>query len=418
MKKILIIAFHYPPFSGSSGVQRALKFSQYLPRFGWQPVVLTAHPLAYPKRSDDQLAEIPERVEVRRAFALDAARHMALAGRYPGWVALPDRWISWVIGGTLTGLSMIRRHEPRLLWSTYPIATAHLLARILHRRSGVPWIADFRDSMTEEGFPADPAAYRAYRRIERSTVRHCRRAVFTAPGTRAMYADRYPDLPASRWAVVRNGYDEENFAQAEASRPSQGSGNGPLTLLHSGVLYRSERDPRCFFDALARLRDSGEISAERLQVVLRASGDEDYHRAQLRQRGIDGIVRLEPPLPYREALTEMLNADGLLLFQAANCNHQIPAKVYEYLRARRPILALTDAAGDTASFLREVGVGTAAPIDSEAGIAQALKEFLALAGSRQPTSISREECERHTRESRARELARILDDVDQQSSEV
>jgi hypothetical protein len=411
MKKILLIGFHYPPFCGSSGVQRALKFSRYLPDSGWEPVVLTAHPRAYLQKSDDQLSEIPERIEVRRAFALDAARHLAVAGRYPGWLALPDRWASWIPGGTLAGLSLIRKHKPRLIWSTYPIATAHLLALILHRKSGIQWIADFRDSMTEKGFPGDPTVRRVYRWIERSTVRHCRRAVFTAPGTRDMYLRRYPDVPASRWAVVRNGYDEANFVHAEASSSAPRPPGGPMVLLHSGVLYPSERDPRPFFDALSQLRDSGEVSADTLQVRLRASGHEDYYRAQLKLRGIDGIVRLEPPLPYREALAEMLRADGLLLFQAANCNHQIPAKVYEYLRAQRPILALTDARGDTAALLREVGAGNVAPIESETKIAEALTEFLRAIGTGRAATISREECARHTRERRTQELVRILEEI-------
>ena len=74
----------------------------------------------------------------------------------------------------------------------------------------------------------------------------------------------------------------------------------------------------------------------------------------------------------------MLNADGLLVLQAANCNHQIPAKIYEYLRAGRPILALTDLAGDTAGALQRLGIDTIAALDSTPQIAQALLRFIAL----------------------------------------
>jgi hypothetical protein len=89
--------------------------------------------------------------------------------------------------------------------------------------------------------------------------------------------------------------------------------------------------------------------------VLRATGCDDCLRGLLGQLRIDDIVMLEPRVGYREALAEMLAADGLLVLQAANCNYQVPAKLYEYLRARRPILALTDAAGDTAQTLADAG---------------------------------------------------------------
>ena len=84
----------------------------------------------------------------------------------------------------------------------------------------------------------------------------------------------------------------------------------------------------------------------------------------------------------REALAEMMNADGLLLFQASNCNHQIPAKIYEYLRARRPILALTDPRGDTATTLHRAGTGTVVPLDSTREIARVLPGFLAAIADR------------------------------------
>src|SRR5204863_7150606 len=96
----------------------------------------------------------------------------------------------------------------------------------------------------------------------------------------------------------------------------------------------------------------------------------------LAEQGLDDIVFLEPAIPYRDALAEMLAADGLLIFQAANCNHQIPAKIYEYLRARRPMLILTDAAGDTAAVVRAAGIDTMAPLDSAEAIERLLVDFI------------------------------------------
>ena len=98
MRKVLMIAFHYPPYQGGSGIHRSLKFSRYLRGYGWHPIVLSAHPRAYPKIGDHQLREIPLDVIVERAFALDTAKHLSFRGRYLRLLALPDQWVSWWAG--------------------------------------------------------------------------------------------------------------------------------------------------------------------------------------------------------------------------------------------------------------------------------------------------------------------------------
>src|SRR4051812_31102507 len=103
MKKLLMIAFHFPPLAISSGIQRTISFARHLPRFGWQPIILTAHPRVYDRVSDDQLKDIASNVIVERAFALDSARHFAISGRYPAFTARPDRWITWWFGAVLQG---------------------------------------------------------------------------------------------------------------------------------------------------------------------------------------------------------------------------------------------------------------------------------------------------------------------------
>ena len=170
MKRVLMLAFHYPPLQGSSGLQRTLAFSRHLPASGWEPLLLTAHPRAYPQRGDDQMRHIPAALSVTRAFALDSARHLALGGSYFNFTALPDRWVSWWIGAVWEGLRLIRRHRPALLWSTYPIATAHLAALTLQRLSGLPWVADFRDLMSADDYPEDATKRAIYQWIERRTV--------------------------------------------------------------------------------------------------------------------------------------------------------------------------------------------------------------------------------------------------------
>jgi hypothetical protein len=268
------------------------------------------------------------------------------------------------------------------------------------------------DPVTKKRWPKDPKIWWAREWIERQTVRSCARAVFVTPGALRIYAERYPEVPAARWAVIANGYSEESFVAAEALRNGNRPQGSKLVLLHSGVLYPSpDRHPGQFFAALAELRKSGRISSENLQVILRASSSEDLYQKQILEHGIEDIVILEPPVTYKRALAEMLSVDGLLLFQGQDSNPAVPAKLYEYIRARRPIFALVDDRGDTAMVLREARVGTLVPLDSSQRIATGLLEFLEQIRNGTAPIARTEEIERHSRNNRALELARVLDEV-------
>jgi len=282
--------------------------------------------------------------------------------------------VSWWLGAVPTGLAMIRKFRPAAIWSTYPVATAHLIGHTLHRVSGLPWIADFRDPMAQEGYPEDPRMWRSFRKIEERALRRASFSVFATPGAAKMYRDRYPDVPGARIVVIENGYDEESFSRLEVSAGPLVPGS--ITLLHSGIVYPSERDPTRLFEALRTMLDSGRLKPRELRLRLRASANDALLGKMIDEWRIAEVVELAPPLPYRDALVEMMRADGLLILQASNCNDQIPAKAYEYLRCRRPIVALTDPGGDTAKMLRTAGVRRVARLDSANEIAQELRTFV------------------------------------------
>ena len=375
MKRVLMIAYHFPPIKVSSGIQRTLRFAQYLPENGWSPIVLAPHPRAYIATSDEDMGQLAG-MEVHRTFALDSGRHLSLRGRYPRLAALPDRWSSWWLGAVPAGLNLIRKFRPHVIWSTYPIATAHLIGLTLHRLTGIPWAADFRDPMVQVDYPPDPLTWKSFHWIERQTAKHASAIIFTTPGALREYGRRYPDR-AGRFSLIENGYDENMFATASRGLEIAPRLPGrPVTLLHSGIIYPIERDPRQLFAALSHLLRQGEISPDVLRIVLRASGHDTYLRELIGHFGIESIVTLAPSIPYAAALREMLTVDGLLILQADNCNDQIPAKLYEYLRARRPILGLADPEGDTGQVLAAAGIDTIAPLDSAEAIATALKRFI------------------------------------------
>jgi glycosyltransferase involved in cell wall biosynthesis len=246
--------------------------------------------------------------------------------------------------------------------------------------------------------------------IERHVVAHADRVVFTTPSAMKMYADRYPHIPTDRWAVIANGYDEENFRQAEAVRRKRHP-DGFIEIVHSGILYPSDRDPSHLFAALSALKRENRISASRLRIKLRATANDELFSAMIKDKEISDIVRLEPPIPYRDALQEMLESDGLLLLQASKCNHQIPAKLYEYMRARRPLLALTDPAGDTAKVMMDAGITTIARLDNEEEIKSTLLEFLELIRTFSAPLADERVVSQYSRRTGTAKLAEILDDV-------
>ena len=412
MKRVLMVAYHFPPLAGSSGIQRTLRFVQHLPAFGWEPAVLTADVRAYERTSDDLGADVPPGVPVVRAFALDAARQLSIAGRYPGFLARPDRWMTWRYGAVRAGMRLIRTWRPDVIWSTYPIATAHLIGGALHRRSSLPWIADFRDPMAQEGYPADPKVWKSFKRIESMAIRTAARSVFTSPGAVREYASRYPES-RERLVLIENGYDDDSFAGLEPAPASsrRAQGTGAVVLLHSGIVYPSERDPTQLFEALGRLRKSGVLPAGSVELRFRASANDALLRVLAEAQGIADLVRTLPAIAYRRALEEMSGVDALLVMQATNCNAQIPAKAYEYLRAGRPVYALTDPAGDTADLMRRAGVPDIVPLDSADAIAASLPAFLARVRSGTADLPSREFAAECTRRERARALARLLDAV-------
>ncbi|HEX7325587.1 MAG TPA: glycosyltransferase [Rhodanobacteraceae bacterium] len=407
---VLMVAFHFPPAAMGSGHLRTLGFAKYLPESGWEPVVLSARALAYPRTLPMAADTIPPGCVVKRALAFDAGRHFAIAGKYPGFIARPDRWASWWPAAVWQGLRLIRRRRVSAIWSTYPIMTAHHIAHTLARISGLPWIADFRDPVSGSIGGGNPYAAASQRRWEQRVVRDAARVVFTTPSALRDCVVNYPIVDAQgRLSVIGNGYDEAAFA--DLPQPLPRTAGRPLLLVHSGLLYRDGRDPLPFFNALATLRDAGTISAASVRIVLRASGSESIFAQVLQQLRLADIVTLAPPVGNRDALVEQACADGLLLFQGARFNRQIPAKLYEYLRIGRPIFALVDARGDTAAALRGAGVPDGVAIDSADAIALRLSRFIDALRCGNAQVATQNVVARYARSAGAAQLAGLLDQL-------
>jgi glycosyltransferase involved in cell wall biosynthesis len=290
--------------------------------------------------------------------------------------------------------------------------TAALIGLSLCRITGLPWVLDLRDPMSQDNYPHDPIVRRVWTIIERACMRRVSRVIFTAESTRQLYLNRYPQyLTPEQCILIPNGFDEDDFTHLSIAQPAPIPESRPVRLVHSGLIYPVERDPRPMFSAVSRLKKMGRINADKVQIIFRASGSEGFYRKLLAERNIADIIRLEPHMTYRLALQECAEADGLLLFQAADCDMQIPAKAYEYLRIGKPILALTTHTGDTAALLKEVGGGTIVNIASEDEIYEGLSAFAESLRKATQTLPDKARIARYTRQAQASQLAKVLNGV-------
>ncbi|WP_207060984.1 glycosyltransferase [Motiliproteus sp. SC1-56] len=399
-----MVAFHYPPAGFSSGVHRTLCFANDLVDLGWSPTVLTASPNAYPTRFDDTCARIRPEVTVTRGWTINSAQTLAVAGRYLRGLALPDRWSSWILSGVIRGLQTIRRQPPKALWSTYPIASAHVIGLILHRLTGLPWVADFRDPMYDQHFPNHPWERRSHQWIEAKVMRHARFAVVTTEGTAKELAQRHAtkNHDGARYEVIANGYDPQLFVQA----PKHPGPREHITLLHSGLLDPADRPPQALLNAIRVLNTERHLPPIRLH--LRAPGNEGQLNALIKMAGCDDAVRLLPPLPCQAAINEICQSDALVLLQGPSCPNQIPAKLYEYMRSERPVLGLCSPNSETAQLLRHAGVSHVAQIDNNEAVTKQLARLRLQLVRGDALGVSQSVVETHSRTQRARELNALL----------
>lgn len=406
---ILMVAFHYPPIASSSGHLRTVYFSRYLRQTSWNPIVLTVHPRAYLETNAANIALTGD-VEVCRSFALDAARHLSWRKKYPLFFALPDRWVSWTVAAVFSGLRLIMRRNIKVIWSTFPIPTALLIGFLLKKLTRRPWVVDIRDVIVDDDYPELRQQRVTYAWLERRVADTADAVVVTTPGAMEIYRGRYPDI-GDRLHWIANGFDEEVFQDVEELLQPSSKGDR-ITLVHAGLLSQADRNPSLFFDAISRLKQCGEIDESNLRVVLRATGEDDIYLAQIEKKNISDIVHLCDAVKYTEALTEMFDSDGLLLFQGSTCNHAVPAKIYEYFRCRKPILAIADPIGDTVELLQTVGTGIIADCNSSEAIEKALKAFIELIEMKTFSPLDEVVMQQFSRKAQAEKLVAILDDIE------
>jgi len=217
---------------------------------------------------------------------------------------------------------------------------------------------------------------------------------------------KYPNEDASKFRLVPNGYDPEDVSGVE---PVQ---NSRFTVVYTGSLY-GVRNPETVLDAVAQLLARGELDPDRVRIrFIGRFGDEV--RAMFRKSDVAPVVEERGYLPHAQSVAELLGAHALLLVvdDVPGSEHIVPGKVFEYLGARRPILAVGPD-GDVAQLVRSIGAGRVLARRDVDGIASAILE-LYREWQTSGTTMYRgdlEMTERQSRRERARDLAGVLTEV-------
>jgi glycosyltransferase involved in cell wall biosynthesis len=410
----LFVAFHVPPEASSSGVLRTLKYIRYLDDLGWRVTAISPQVGAYTVVDPALEGQLPGSCQVIRTPFLNTKRSLSILGRYPALLALPDTWIGWLPWGVAAGRQVARSDPFDIVYSTSPHATAHLIARFVSRSALRPWVTDFRDPWFEEppepGAPAGPVFRAVDRRLERGVIASCDAVVTSTESLRDMLRARYPEQPSAKFSAIPNGYDEADFA----ALPTHSGSDSSLTILHAGNVNAEFRDPRPLFAAVRRCIDEGLIDVDRLRVRFLGGGpfaESAQMRAEIARLGLENVVVCLPRVPYAESLRELASADVLLLMQSSpDTTGLVPAKLYEYLRVQKPVIALVQP-GATGEILSTVKGGWAVSPDDGQKLHATVAEVLRLwrAGTLGTQSADISLLRRFDRKALAAELAELFD---------
>jgi len=398
-KRILMVALDFPPCK-SAGVQRTLKFAEYLKDFGWEPLILTVNEGAHNTVDHSQTIS-PEIKHVYRSFAFNASRDFSIKGKYLSIMKVPDRWWTWKFTAVPLGKKIIKEFQPDVIWSTYPVSTTHNIAYKLSKWSGLPWVADYRDPL-QSRYDNNAKNYDfVAHRIERKTLLNADKVVFTTKRASTLYQSLYPDIKLSNFHVIENGYDEGNFASLTQQ---QNERVGFFSLLHSGAVYENGRDPQAIFSAISTLKRKGKISNNNFELAFRGLPSAGPYESVLSELDITDLVAFKPSISYKDSLEEMMQASALLIIQGPLFNNQIPGKLFEYIRTNKPILALTPNNGATGLLLKDVEMSSMGihSIDLE----KALLELISLKVK------EREGIEKYSRYEKTKQLANILNSME------
>ncbi|MCG3154075.1 MAG: hypothetical protein DKINENOH_00667 [bacterium] len=391
MKRVLVIAYYFPPLGGG-GTQRTLKFVRYLPEFGWQPHLLTVRQAHHLVQDESLLPEIPRDLPITATSAMLPARFLRkTTGHRPGmareggkpWLRLlawlknlaftcafiPDEYAGWVPAAVAAGMRLLQQDDYALIYSTGPPNSTHVIAWQLSRRTGVPWVADLRDLWDQYPDSYNPWRWRWRAKLddwlERKMLGGATHLVAVSEEMRRHLLQKRVAARPEKITVITNGFDPADFAALPPPAHSH-----CFTVVHSGTLF-PWRSIRPFLAAWQRLPQPELLRLELLGIV----PESDCRVIQA--SGLAAQIERKEYLPYRETLRHLINADALLLLigRQPHAANVLTSKLFDYIGAQRPILALGPA-GAARQLIETENLGVVLAEEDTPAIAAVLADWL------------------------------------------
>ena len=409
------MTMYFPP-AGGGGVQRSLKLAQYLPGFGVETHVLAPDDPKWVHR--DTELRVPTQAWVHRArylgprarkpseelrAATGVERALVRAQVTARRLLLPDASVTWNATAIPTAIRIVRREGIDAVLTTSPPGSIHLVGAAVRKATGARWLADLRDPLVaHQHRRSDTTAARARQATNERLARLVARHADAVSCVSEAIADEIRALGArGPVRTIGNGCDFDDVAGLEYERSPR------FRITHAGSFF-GRRDPRPFLEALA---------GSDLDLVARFVGDfRSSDREFAESLGLGNRLELVPYAPRSESLRLQRDSEALLLLVPdadGRGKGVLSGKVFEYLAAGRPILAVVPPDGAAAELVRSTHAGRVVAPDDVDGIRAALEDLHAQYsdGGLLSVELSRGDRERLSRRSRVEETADLLREI-------
>ena len=429
MKRVLIITYYWPP-AGGIGVLRCLKFAKYLRQFGWEPIIYTPSNADYSYYDETNLKDIPDHIEVikhpiREPFRIfkllsrrsknDSTNPVYARGKKVKFVDdiaiwirgnffIPDARAMWISPSVKYLKDYLKDHPVDAIFTDGPPHTNTVIGLKLSQELGIPWLADFQDPWTQvdyyKMFNISMWADKKHRKLEQLVFKVAEKITIASPA----WVYDLESIGAKNVDVLYYGYDEDDFVNIN---PALDSG---FTIIHAGLLGY-DRNPEVFFKVLGDLKS--ELDGFDQYLKIKFAGDIDFLvKKAILDNGLQPNF-IEMGVIDRSRVLEMtMNAHLLLLpiNKAENAKGRIPGKLYENLRAKRPILCLGPKESDVANILKETNAGVCFEYDDYINIKNHIKSRyeLYLKGE---NNVETHLIDRFSNENQTKKLSQMLNNI-------
>lgn len=431
MKNLLLISYYWPP-SGGVGVQRWLKLTKYLPAEGWIPVVLTPENPAFELRDPALEKEVSPNLEVLR-LPIWEPYHLAskLSGKkgadlnygvamesnsnpntsrmihwLRGNLLIPDPRVFWLSPASKFALDILDKNEIKAIITTGPPHSMHLIGRKIKKKSGLPWVADFRDPWSEwdvlRRMHTGKLAMSLHKKLEKQVLQEADIVIAATPAM----AESLERISGRKVDTILNGLDLQALPAAAGNpqRPHK------FRLFHAGMLNEG-RNPVHLWPVLARLCQQHAAFADALEVLLVGSVSPLINPIA-QYPALADKIKLMPQLPNQQVWELMQTSAVLLLLvdRVPSGSMYIPYKTYEYLAACKPILYIGFPDNTAGEILRKQGAGEGFDFEDERGMEEYIidlfREYQQGGDMQRKTDMSP-----FDRQQQARQLAQLLGEI-------